>query len=145
MLTIYISFCNTSWSRPDRLFLKVTLFYPSIHKSKKHFDISFACNALTIWNDLPDYIWLAILLRNFRSKLKVTCFQKLIHLSFSLWCLWLLTFFTRYMNWSSVFICCALEFAVSRNLSAINVQLQIKCYKVKSWFWTFCYINIIVT
>ena len=43
-----------SLSQADGVFLEVPHFALSVYKSSKHFGLSFAYDALKIWNDLPD-------------------------------------------------------------------------------------------
>ena len=67
-LSLYHSAYNTRRGRPDRNFLVVPQFRPSIHKSKRHFSHSFAYDAPKVWNDLPDEIRSAPSLASFRKK-----------------------------------------------------------------------------
>ena len=57
----------------------VAQFSPSVHKSKKkkHFGHSFAFDAPTLWNDLPDDVCFAPNLACFRKKLKSYLFDKI--------------------------------------------------------------------
>ena len=67
---------NTRRSRPDRKFLEVPQFCPSVHKSRKHFGHSFAFDGPTVWNELPDDVRSASSLTTFRKKLKSYLFTK---------------------------------------------------------------------
>ena len=67
---------GTSYNCPDKRFLEVPQLYPSVHKSKKHFGHSFAFDALTLWNNLPDDVRSAPTLACFRKKLKSYLFDK---------------------------------------------------------------------
>ena len=58
------------------MFLEVPQFYPSVHKLKKHFGHSFAFDAPTLWNDMPDDVRSAPYLACFRKKLKSYLFDK---------------------------------------------------------------------
>ena len=66
------SVCNTHKSQTDGVFLEVPYFATSIYKSSKHFGLSFAYDALKIWNDLPDDVHSATSLHSFRRKLKTS-------------------------------------------------------------------------
>ena len=82
---------GTRYNRPDKRFLKVPQFYPSVHKSKKHFGHSFAFDAPTLWNDFPEDVLSATTPACFRKKLKSYLFDKALpplYLNFpaSLWC-----------------------------------------------------------
>ena len=55
----------------DKGFSEVPQFCPSVHKSEKCFDHSFAFDAPTVWNDLPDDICSAPTLACFRKRLKL--------------------------------------------------------------------------
>ena len=67
---------GTRYNHPDKRFLKVPQYYPSRHKSKKHFGHSFAFGAPTLWNNLPDVVHSAPNLACFRKKLKSYLFDK---------------------------------------------------------------------
>ena len=58
---------STRYNHPDKRFLEVPQFCPSVHKSKNHFGHSFAFDAPTVWNHLPNEI---------RSAPTLTCFRK---------------------------------------------------------------------
>ena len=45
---------NTGKNQADGVFIKVPHFATSVHKSSKHFGLSFAYDAPKIWNDLSD-------------------------------------------------------------------------------------------
>ena len=45
---------STRYNHPDKRFLGVPQFCPSVHKSKNHFGHSFAFDAPTVWNHLRD-------------------------------------------------------------------------------------------
>ena len=53
-LSSYSSSYNTRHSQSGGNFLVIPKFYPSVHQSVKQFDNSFAFDALTVWNALPD-------------------------------------------------------------------------------------------
>ena len=48
---------GTRYNRPDKRFLEIPQYYPSVHKSKKHFGHSFTFDDPTLWNDLPDDVY----------------------------------------------------------------------------------------
>ena len=75
-LSIHCGRYGTRYNHPDKRLLEVPQFYPSVHKSKKHFGHSFAFDAPTLWNDLPDDICSALTLACFRKKLKSYLFDK---------------------------------------------------------------------
>ena len=60
---------STRCSQSGGNFLVVPKFYPSTHKSVKQFRYSFAFNAPTVWNVLPDEIHASPSLASFRKKL----------------------------------------------------------------------------
>ena len=45
---------NTHERQADGVFLEMPYFAASVYKSTKHFSLSFAYDALKIWDDLPD-------------------------------------------------------------------------------------------
>ena len=47
-----------------------------LHINKKHFGQSFAFDAPTVWNDLPDEICFALILACFSKRLKSYLFKK---------------------------------------------------------------------
>ena len=51
--------------------LEVPQFCPSVHKSKKHFGHSFAFDAPTVWNYLPDEVRCAKTLVCFEKRVKI--------------------------------------------------------------------------
>ena len=67
---------GTRYNRPDKSFLEVPQYYPSVHKYQKHFVYSFAFGAPTLWNDLPDDVRSAPNLACFREILKSYLFDK---------------------------------------------------------------------
>ena len=62
--------------KPDKRFLEVPQFCPSVHKSKNHFGHSFAFDAPTVWNHLPNEVRSAPTLTCFRKRLKSYLFHK---------------------------------------------------------------------
>ena len=75
-------------NHPDKRFLEVPQFYLSVHKSKNHFDHSFAFDAHMVWNYLPDEVHSAPTLARFRKGLYHISSKKLYQLSIhSLRCL----------------------------------------------------------
>ena len=75
-LSIHCGRYGTRYNHPDKRFLEVPQFYPSVHKSKRHFGHSFAFDAPTLWNDLPEDVHSAPTLACFRKKLKSYLFDK---------------------------------------------------------------------
>ena len=86
----HLSICwgryGTRYNRPDKRFLEVPQYYSSVHKSKEHFSHSFAFDAPTLWNDLPDDVCSAPNFACFKKKLKSYLFE---HVNFPVfpWCL----------------------------------------------------------
>ena len=78
-LSPYHGAYNTRRGRPDRNFLVVPQFRPTVHKSKRHFSHSFAYDAPKVWNDLPDEIRSAQSLASFRKNSRHTYSPKPIH------------------------------------------------------------------
>ena len=79
-LSSYSSSYSTRLSQSGGNFLVNPKFYPSVCKSVKQFGNSFAFDAPTVWNALPDEIRVSPSLAPFRKQLK-TCTPKHIHLS----------------------------------------------------------------
>ena len=68
---------STRYNCPDKRILEVPQFCPSVHKLKKKiFGHSFAFDAPTVWNDLPDEVSSAPTLACFRKRLKLYLFKK---------------------------------------------------------------------
>ena len=57
-------------------FLNVPKFQPTIHKSTKQFGFSFAFDAPTVWNSLPEDIRASPTMASFRKKLKTYLYAK---------------------------------------------------------------------
>ena len=57
-------------------FLNVPNFQPTIHKSTKQFGFSFAFDAPTVWNSLPEGIRASPTIASFRKKLKTYLYAK---------------------------------------------------------------------
>ena len=72
----YNSIVLFSTHNSSKRFLEVPQFSPPVHKSKKHFGHSFAFDAATVWNDLPDDICCAPTFACFRKRLKSYPFKK---------------------------------------------------------------------
>ena len=70
----YLSTChntyNTRHCQSVANFLNVPKFQPKIHKSIKLFGFSFAFDATTVWNSLPEDICASPTIASFRKKLK---------------------------------------------------------------------------
>ena len=67
---------STRRSHPDCQYLTVPPFRPSVFKSVKHFDHSFAFDAPMIWNELPHDVRSAASVASCRKKLKTYLFAK---------------------------------------------------------------------
>ena len=67
---------NTCKSQAGGVLLEVPQIATSVYKSAKQFGLSFACDALKIWNDLFDAICLATTLHSFRKKLETYLFAQ---------------------------------------------------------------------
>ena len=74
-LSIYHTTYNTS-SQSVANFLNVPKFQPTIHKSTKQFGFSFAFDAPTIWNSLPEDIRPSPTIASFRKELKTYLYAK---------------------------------------------------------------------
>ena len=57
-------------------FLNVPKFQPTFHKSTKQFGFSFAFDAPTAWNSLPEDIRASPTIASFRKKLKTYLYAK---------------------------------------------------------------------
>ena len=69
-LSSYNSSYSTRLSQSGGNFLVIPKFYPSVHKPVKQFGNSFAFDAPTVWNVLPDWIRASPPLDIFREQLK---------------------------------------------------------------------------
>ena len=74
-LTRYTCKVNTRRGNPDKLFLHVPLYKPSINKSKVQFQNSLSYDGPSLWNSLPNDIRSAPTLSSFRHQLKTHLFQ----------------------------------------------------------------------
>ena len=75
-LSSYSSSYSTRRSQSGGNFLVIPKFCPSVHKSVKQFGNSFAFDAPTVWNALPDTIRASPLLASFRRHLKTHLYTK---------------------------------------------------------------------
>ena len=75
-LSTYRTTYNTRRSQSVANFLNVPKFQPTIHKSTKQFGFSFAFDAPTVWNSLPEDIRASPTLASFRKKLKTYLYAK---------------------------------------------------------------------
>ena len=75
-LSSYSSSYSTRCSQSGGNFLVIPKFCPSVHKSVKQFDNSFAFDAPTVWNALPDEIRASPSLASFRKQLKTHLYTK---------------------------------------------------------------------
>ena len=76
----YISSCSSSYStrcsQSGGNFFVIPKFQPSVHKSIKQFGYSFAFDAPTVWNALPEEICASPSLASFRKRLKTYLYTK---------------------------------------------------------------------
>ena len=88
-LSMYCTTYNTRRSQSVANFLNVPKFQPTIHKSTRQFGFSFAFDALTVWNSLPEDIRASPIIASFRKKLKTYLYAKAISslVHFLLWVL----------------------------------------------------------
>ena len=75
-LSTYHNTYNTRRSQSVANFLNVPKFQPTIHKSTKQFGFSFAFDAPTLWNSLPEDICASPTIASFRKKLKTYLYAK---------------------------------------------------------------------
>ena len=75
-LSTYRTSYNTRCSQSVANFLNVPKFQPTIHKSTKQFDFSFAFDAPTVWNSLPEDIRASPTIASFRKKFKTYLYTK---------------------------------------------------------------------
>ena len=75
-LSTYHNTYNTGHSQSVANFLNVPKFRPKIHKSTKQFGFSFAFDAPTVWNSLPEDIRASPTIASFRKKLKTYFYAK---------------------------------------------------------------------
>ena len=75
-LSTYHNTYNTRCSQSVANFLNVPKFQPKIHKSTKQFGFSFAFDAPTVWNSLPEDIRASPTIASFRTKLKTYLYAK---------------------------------------------------------------------
>ena len=76
-LSSYSSSYSTRLSQSGGNFLVIPKFYPSVHKSVKQFGNSFAFDAPTVWNPLPDAIRASPFSASFLKQLKTYLYTKL--------------------------------------------------------------------
>ena len=81
-VNFYAYICNVF--RDVDSFHSVLKCHPSNQKSVKQFDHSFAFDALTVWNGLPDEILVSSSIASFRKKLNPTSSPRQTHLSFKI-------------------------------------------------------------
>ena len=110
-LSTYHTTYNTRHSQSVTNFLNVPKFQPTIHKSTKQFGFSFAFDAPTVWNSLPEDIRASPTIDIFRTKLKT-------YLSLAHFLLWLLHGAHLFL---SLDLFCALESTTRWRLSVIKV------------------------
>ena len=72
----YSSGYNTRRSKKEGKYLTVPQFQTSTHRSVKQFASSFAYDAPTLWNELPDEVCASPTSEIFRRKLKAYLFNK---------------------------------------------------------------------
>ena len=75
-ISSYSSSYNTRRSQSGGNFLVIPKFQPSVYKSVKQFGHSFAFDAPTVWNALPDEIRAPPSLASFRKWLKTYLYTK---------------------------------------------------------------------
>ena len=75
-LSSYSSSYSTRHSKSGGNFLVIPKFCPSLHKSVKQLGHSFAFDAPTVWNALPDEICTSPSLASFRKQLKTYLYTK---------------------------------------------------------------------
>ena len=75
-ISSYSSSYSTNSSQSGGNFPVITKFQPSVHKSVKQFDYSFAFDASTFWNALPEEICVSPSLTSFRKHLKTYLYTK---------------------------------------------------------------------
>ena len=75
-LSTYQTTYNTRRSQSVANFLNVPKFQPTIHKSTKQFGFSFAFDAPTVWNSLPEDIRASPTIASFRKKLTSYLYAK---------------------------------------------------------------------
>ena len=75
-LSTYRTTYNTRRSQSVANFLNAPKFQPTIHKSTKQFGFSFAFDAPTLWNSLPEDIRASPTIASFRKKLKTYLYAK---------------------------------------------------------------------
>ena len=91
-LSTYRTTYNTRRSQSVANFLNVPKFQPTIHKSTKQFGFSFAFDAPTVWNSLPEDIRVSPTIASYRRKLTkpISTQRHILLSSFSLmassWC-----------------------------------------------------------
>ena len=75
-LSTYRTTYNTRRSQSVANFLNVPKFQPTIHKSTKQFGFSFAFDAHTVWNSLPEDIRASPTIASLRKKLQKCLYAK---------------------------------------------------------------------
>ena len=75
-LSTYCTTYNAKCSQRVSNFHNVPKFRPTIHKSTEQFGFSFAFDAPTVWNSLPEDICASPIIASFRKKLKTYLYAK---------------------------------------------------------------------
>ena len=75
-ISSYSSSYSTRCNQSGGNFLVIPKFQPSVHKSVKQFGCSFAFDATTVWNALPEEICVSPSLASFRKRLKTYLYTK---------------------------------------------------------------------
>ena len=74
-LSRYTCAVNTRRSNPDKVYLNVPIYKPSVHKSKVHFHNSLCVDGSVLWNSLPHDLRSISNITTFRRRLKTHLFQ----------------------------------------------------------------------
>ena len=75
IMSLYKNTCNTRRNQDDRTFLVVLNFQWTIYKSTRQFGFSFAFDAATIWNALPNDVCTCPSIDSFKRKLNAYFFS----------------------------------------------------------------------
>ena len=100
-LSTYHNTYNTRQSQSVANVLIVLKFQPKIHKFTKQFGFSFAFDAPTVWNSLPEDIRASPTIASFRKKLKTYLYAEIAH-----FLLWLLRSANLFLSLDIEFVCC---------------------------------------
>ena len=122
-LSRYWTTYNTGCSQSVANFLNVPKFQPIIHKSTRQFGFSFAFDAPSVWNSLPEDIRASPTIASFGKKLKTYLYAK-AYPSLLIFCYGFSVVLTYFCPWTL-----NLDIAVVLLRLRVHYSVEIKCCK----------------